>query len=245
MLVLSRKSSESIVFPSLDIRIEIIRARGNQVRIGIDAPRDVEVLRGELAAQQRHDVPKFSNSEATANSSALKAAALLNEINGLTESEQAVVGTRIQPLLERLQSLDMLRESQRSRFSDPKRAMIVDDNKNEANLLASYLRLKGFSVEMAHDGKDAILQLTQGQMPSIVLLDMNMPRFDGRWTITQIRRSHRMNSTKVYAISGVDQVGSGVEVGPRGVDEWFTKPLNPESLIDRINAEFESELTLN
>ena len=48
MLVLSRKKNESI-FISENIRIEILKVSGNTVRIGIQAPRDVKVLRGELA----------------------------------------------------------------------------------------------------------------------------------------------------------------------------------------------------
>jgi len=48
MLVLSRKKNESIVI-SDNIRIEVLKVSGNTVRIGIQAPREVKVLRGELA----------------------------------------------------------------------------------------------------------------------------------------------------------------------------------------------------
>jgi carbon storage regulator len=47
MLVLSRKSLQSVTIGS-DIRITVIRLEGNQVRIGIEAPRDVRILRDEL-----------------------------------------------------------------------------------------------------------------------------------------------------------------------------------------------------
>ena len=49
MLVLSRKESDRIVFPTLGITVELLRIRGNTARIGIDAPADVPVLRHELA----------------------------------------------------------------------------------------------------------------------------------------------------------------------------------------------------
>ncbi len=48
MLVLSRKKDESIVIDG-QIQIEVIRVKGNTVRLGIKAPREVKVLRGELA----------------------------------------------------------------------------------------------------------------------------------------------------------------------------------------------------
>ena len=49
MLVLSRKQDEEIVFPELGIAVRVVRTKGNQVRLGIKAPSDVRILRGELA----------------------------------------------------------------------------------------------------------------------------------------------------------------------------------------------------
>lgn len=48
MLVLSRKSNESIVFPELGIEIEVVRVKGSTVRLGIKAPQEIKVLRKEL-----------------------------------------------------------------------------------------------------------------------------------------------------------------------------------------------------
>lgn len=48
MLVLSRRESEKIFFPDLGISLEIVRVKGNTVRVGINAPQEVRVLRGEL-----------------------------------------------------------------------------------------------------------------------------------------------------------------------------------------------------
>ena len=48
MLVLSRKKNESIDFPNLGISVEILRVEGKTVRVGVEAPRDIRVLRGEL-----------------------------------------------------------------------------------------------------------------------------------------------------------------------------------------------------
>lgn len=47
MLVLSRKAMQSVVIGQ-DIKITVVRVEGNQVRIGIEAPHDVRILRGEL-----------------------------------------------------------------------------------------------------------------------------------------------------------------------------------------------------
>jgi len=63
MLVLSRKKNESI-FISENVRIEILKVSGNTVRLGIQAPRDVKVLRGELAPYGISDVDTSQESAA-------------------------------------------------------------------------------------------------------------------------------------------------------------------------------------
>jgi carbon storage regulator CsrA len=50
MLVLSRRAGETIVFPSLGITVRVVRSRGGAVRLGVEAPRGVKVVRGELLA---------------------------------------------------------------------------------------------------------------------------------------------------------------------------------------------------
>ncbi len=49
MLVLSRRENEEILFPELGITLKVIKTKGNQVRLGISAPKSIKVLRGELA----------------------------------------------------------------------------------------------------------------------------------------------------------------------------------------------------
>ncbi len=55
MLVLSRRQSEKIFFPDLGISLEIVRIKGNVVRVGIDAPQEIRVLRGELLDKKQNE----------------------------------------------------------------------------------------------------------------------------------------------------------------------------------------------
>ena len=55
MLVLTRKADEQILIGD-DIKITLVRVRGNSVRIGIDAPKNIRVVRGELAARDASEV---------------------------------------------------------------------------------------------------------------------------------------------------------------------------------------------
>jgi carbon storage regulator len=54
MLVLSRKEAQTIRIND-DIEIVVVRVNGNRVKIGVQAPRDVKVLRGELAERDKRD----------------------------------------------------------------------------------------------------------------------------------------------------------------------------------------------
>jgi len=49
MLVLSRKIDQSVLLPDLGVEFRVLKVRGNNVSIGIVAPTDVKILRGELA----------------------------------------------------------------------------------------------------------------------------------------------------------------------------------------------------
>ena len=49
MLVLSRRENEKILFPNLGISVEVVKTKANTVRLGIEAPEDIRVIRGELA----------------------------------------------------------------------------------------------------------------------------------------------------------------------------------------------------
>jgi CheY-like chemotaxis protein len=132
--------------------------------------------------------------------------------------------------------------SQSSSQSRPTpRALLVEDNDNERELLAGYLRLSGVQVETAVDGLQAMIRLSQNSPPDFVLLDMRMPRFDGRKTVSAIRNNPDYRGVKLFAVTGTAQADMNVHVGPKGVDRWFSKPLNAQHLIAALREDMHSE----
>ncbi|QDT11594.1 response regulator [Stieleria marina] len=249
MLVLSRRASETVEFPALGICVEVLRCSSKTVRIGINAPRDIQVLRGEIsqqnpAASYRRfqtlvpPTPTLAEMSAQLRAQFMDAAGTLNQLQALTQengcpAQEAVVGE----LIGRLKEIDShTKKLEGGPSSDAQlRALLVDDNDNEARLLASYLKIRGFEVTTASNGQEALSKMSFCD-PDVVLLDMTMPEFDGRWTIGQIRETNRLDDLTVFAVSGIGEAESDVEVGPNGVNAWFQKPLNPEELATAIQS---------
>lgn len=249
MLVLSRGRNDKIVFPNLGITVEILNIAGNKVRVGVDAPQNVTVLRHELAgegpvtpsSELLNPARKLSHevrNRLHAANLALHLSQRLLQAERHAEAEQT-----LQKALDEFAAIEeRLSHGERpSPVPAPSRllgrALIVEDNLNESELLASYLRLSGFQVDTARDGCDALSLLETDVLPDAVLLDMRMPRCDGPMTVNAIRANPDFRRLKVYAISGTSPDALGVARGPQGVDRWFPKPLNPEVLVRELSRE--------
>src|SRR5262249_9208093 len=112
-----------------------------------------------------------------------------------------------------------------------RRALLVEDDRNECELLAGFLRLAGLEVDTAGDGADALDSRSRGGRPEVVLLAMLLPRGDGPTTVRAIRGEPAYAGLKIFAVTGASPERLGVDRGPGGVDGWFSKPINPESLL--------------
>jgi carbon storage regulator CsrA len=120
----------------------------------------------------------------------------------------------------------------------PFRALVVDDDRNECELLAGFLRAQGIQVATAGDGADALGYLGCHEKPDVVLLDMIMPVCDGPSTLRAIRQSRELNDLRVVAVSGTSPATWGITTGPEGVDGWFPKPLDPQNLLTGLQRCF-------
>ena len=137
--------------------------------------------------------------------------------------------------LETFSELDRLAADGQQPTKQPvlegRRALVVEDNANERELLAGYLRLCGYNVDTVQDGIDAMLFLANNeQRPDVVLLDMQMPRMDGPNTINAIRSNPDYRDIQIFAVTGSERSS----IGDDGVDRWFNKPIQPASFAEEI-----------
>lgn len=260
MLVLSRRVNDRIVFPNVGINVQILRVNGNNVRVGIEAPPDVPVLRHELyESNQLLAEPTPESADIRQLHHSLRNGLNVAKVGFHLAMRHLDAGqiSETRATLERaLSEIDAL-ECKSTRYLAPgsgattskqttelnkPRALLVEDNPNECELLAGYLRVSGYEVETAKDGLEAMTRLATKQVrPHVVLLDMRMPRLDGPKTVSAIRGNPDYRGLRLFAVSGVSRQEANVDLGPRGVDRWFLKPVNPAELVDQLNRELTCE----
>ncbi len=110
--------------------------------------------------------------------------------------------------------------------------LVVEDEPTIADAVASRLRSEGYQVEIAVDGPSAVDRCA-ALAPDLIVLDLNLPGFDG---IEVCRRIHTFRRVPVVMLTARDDetdmlVGLGV-----GADDYLTKPFSPRELVARIKA---------
>ena len=113
-----------------------------------------------------------------------------------------------------------------------KKALVIEDDKNIAELLRLYLEKDGFEVIIAGDGGKG-LQLATDEHPDVVLLDIMLPVMDGWQVCREIRTSSDVPIIMLTAKGETYDKVSGLEMG---ADDYITKPFEVKELIARIHA---------
>ncbi len=245
MLVLSRQLNEKILFPTLQTSIQVVGIKPGVVRIGINAPDSLPIFREEIYDPAQYESGSERSREQQFDeilhqvrnrlqSNTVGLALLKRQLErGLTQDAQAT--------LSRLEEQSNQWGEQIEKVSDHtpnkhvrRRALVVEDDQNECELLAGFLRMAGLEVDTAGDGAMALDALHTRGKPDIVLLDMVLPRCDGPTTVRAIRKDPTLHDVKIFALTGLNRDRFDVENGPQGIDRWFRKPLNPETLLREL-----------
>lgn len=113
------------------------------------------------------------------------------------------------------------------------RLLVVDDEPNIRDLLASSLRFAGYDVLSAGDGTEA-LRLATTEKPDLVILDVMLPDMDG-FTVTRKLRAAGIDMPILF-LTAKDDMRDKVEGLQAGGDDYVTKPFGLEEVVARINA---------
>ena len=113
-----------------------------------------------------------------------------------------------------------------------KKALVVEDDVNIAELLMLYLEKDGFEVSIAHDGGRGI-EMFNEISPDLVLLDIMMPVMDGMQVCREIRKTSSVPIIMLTAKGETEDKVSGLEMG---ADDYIVKPFEVKELLARVHA---------
>ena len=110
--------------------------------------------------------------------------------------------------------------------------LVVEDDRNIAELLQLYLEKEGYAVTVAHDG-GAGIEKYRAIGPDLVLLDLMMPVMDG-WEVCKAIRAE--SNTPVIMLTAKGEVEDKIQGLRCGADDYITKPFEMREVLARIEA---------
>jgi DNA-binding response OmpR family regulator len=110
--------------------------------------------------------------------------------------------------------------------------LIVEDDRNTAALVATYLEREGFATRIVHDGAEA-LDLVRRLHPGFVILDLMLPTMDG-WEICRALR--KFSDVPLLMLTAREEEIDRVLGLSLGADDYVVKPFSPRELVERVKA---------
>lgn len=122
-----------------------------------------------------------------------------------------------------------------------KKVLIVEDEEAIRNVLADALRNEGLQVGVAKDGQEGLLEAEQ-MKPDLILLDVLMPRMDGRTMLAQLRKEETLKDTPVMFLTNLSEMQTISEVIEERVPEYIVKSdWSIEEVVAKIKSYLETE----
>lgn len=110
--------------------------------------------------------------------------------------------------------------------------IIVEDEKELAELVKDYLLQADYEVDIYHDGQSG-LQAIQSETPDLVILDLMLPRLDGLGVCRKVREFSEVPIIMVTALTEEIDRLLGLKLG---ADDYVCKPFSPRELVARVQA---------
>ena len=113
--------------------------------------------------------------------------------------------------------------------------LIVEDEREIAEIIQECLEAEGFSCRVCHDGYSALRLFTQHQ-PDLIILDLRLPGIDGLEVCTQIRQQPVANEPYILMLTSRGQEIDRIIGLSTGADDYYVKPFSPRELVARVRA---------
>ena len=119
---------------------------------------------------------------------------------------------------------------------DKKRILVVDDHEDNVEVLRARLEARGYDVQGAMSGQEALDTVKGGWCPDLILLDVMMPDMDGLEVVRRLKADRELPFIPVImqtALDSTERIVAGLEAG---ADDYVTKPINFAELEARVRS---------
>ncbi len=158
--------------------------------------------------------------------------------DGTVEAHSAGVGQGCEFVVRLPVRDEVIEETPKAAVADPplkssRRILVVDDNEDSANSLATFLQLLGNETYTAFDGIEA-LEKAAALQPDVVLLDIGMPKLNGYEAARRIRAQPWGQQVLLVAVTGWGQDEDRLKAREAGFDCHMVKPIDPAALTSTL-----------
>ena len=122
------------------------------------------------------------------------------------------------------------------------RLLLVEDNLVNQKVVLAILRKKGYQIDVANDGREALDKLDAGIAYNLILMDVQMPVLDGLEATRTIRREQKWDKIPIVAMTAHAMNGDRERCLQAGMDAYVSKPVQPAHLVATIEKHLESRI---
>ncbi len=113
--------------------------------------------------------------------------------------------------------------------------LYVEDNEDNIYMLKSRLERRDFTVAIAMDGEQAV-EMAVAEEPDLIIMDLSLPNVDGWEATRRLKANDKTSHIPVVALSAHAMVGDREKALEAGCDDYDTKPVELQRLLDKIQA---------
>jgi two-component system alkaline phosphatase synthesis response regulator PhoP len=118
---------------------------------------------------------------------------------------------------------------------DMTRVLVVEDDRDIAELVGRYLERAGYTVELLSSGRQALTAIAE-RPPDLLILDLMLPQVDGLEICRAIRANERTATTPVIMLTARGEEAERIVGLEMGADDYIAKPFSPNELVARVRA---------
>jgi DNA-binding response OmpR family regulator len=114
--------------------------------------------------------------------------------------------------------------------------LIVEDHDAIRVLIVNALKKQAYQLTTKRDGIEGMAWLMSGNIPSLIILDNEMPRLQGRDFVLQIKNSGLFREVPIIVVSATEDVDTIIDLFNLGIWAFIQKPFDPNTLRDKVKS---------